>query len=310
MTGTRVRPVDAALLAVGVLGVSMSGPLMASMAVPALAIAFWRNAMGTAALAPLAVRHVPVMRGLAGRPAATIVLAAIALAVHFACWVSALHLTTVAAATALVCVQAGFVVLYAWSRGEAVTRRLLVGLLTCLAGVLVVTGVDLRVSRDALIGDLLGLAGGAAAAVYVVAGAAVRRTTNTIVYTFTCYGLCAVLLLVVCLAGGQPLGGYAAADWWRLVAVTAVAQLAGHSVFNHVLATVSPTLVSLVILLEVPGAALLAGWWLGQAPPLGVWAGLALLLGGLALVVTARAAAYSGERSHGSRGSTARPPPR
>ena len=33
------------LLAVGVVAVSLSGPLMAAMVVPPLAIAFWRNAL-------------------------------------------------------------------------------------------------------------------------------------------------------------------------------------------------------------------------------------------------------------------------
>ena len=288
MTGARVRVVDVVLMAVGVAGVSMSGPLMASMAVPALAIAFWRNALGTAALLPLATQHLPAFRALSGRPMVPVAVAAVALAVHFGFWVSALQLTSVASATALVCMQAGFVVLIAWVRGEQVTRRVLAGLGVCLVGVLVVTGVDFSVSRQALLGDLLALVGGVGAAVYVVAGGVVRRTSNTTVYTVTCYGLCALLLLVVCLVWDQQLTGYATVDWWRLVALTVAAQLLGHSVFNHVLATVAPTIVSLVILLEVPGAALLAGWWLGQTPPVGVYVGLALLVAGLAVVVTAR----------------------
>ena len=64
------------------------------------------------------------------------------------------------------------------------------------------------------------------------------------------------------------------------------AQLLGHSVFNHLLATMSPTVVSLVLLLEVPGASLLAAVFLQQAPPWGVYAGLLLVLAGLAIVVT------------------------
>ena len=47
-------------------------------------------------------------------------------------------------------------------------------------------------------------------------------------------------------------------------------------------------LVSLVLLLEVPGASLLAAAFLGQAPPWGTYAGLVLVLAGLALVVSSR----------------------
>ena len=66
--------------------------------------------------------------------------------------------------------------------------------------------------------------------------------------------------------------------------MTAGAQLLGHAVFSLVLRTTSPTVVSLTILLEVPGAALLAWLWLGQTPRLSQLPGALLLLAGIALV--------------------------
>lgn len=289
MSAPHLRPVDVLLMVVGVVGVSMSGPLMAVMAVPPLAVAFWRNALGTAAIAPVAFvgRRASFSR-LTAADLRLIAIAAVALAVHFATWVSSLRMTSVASATALVSLQAGFVVLFAWARGERPSIRVGAGLALCLLGVIVVTGVDVTVSGEALLGDLLALVGGAAAAVYVLVGGSVRQRTDTTVYTLLCYGMCAAVLLAACLIAGTPLQGYAAIDWWRLVALTVAAQLLGHSAFNHLLATVSPTVVSLVILLEVPGAALLAGWWLNQVPQWGVYVGLVLLLAGLAVVVAAR----------------------
>ena len=47
-------------------------------------------------------------------------------------------------------------------------------------------------------------------------------------------------------------------------------------------------MISLLLLLEVPGAALVAGIFLGQTPPPAVYAGLALLLLGLIIVATNR----------------------
>ena len=44
---------DLALMAVAVVGISLSGPLTALVVAPALAIAFWRNAAGAAALLPV-----------------------------------------------------------------------------------------------------------------------------------------------------------------------------------------------------------------------------------------------------------------
>ena len=76
--------------------------------------------------------------------------------------------------------------------------------------------------------------------------------------------------------------------WAAIVGVTITAQLLGHSVLNHLLAVMSPGLISLLLLLEVPGAALLAGVFLDQTPPLGVYVGLVLILSGLVVVVLRR----------------------
>jgi drug/metabolite transporter (DMT)-like permease len=289
MTRAPLRAVDVALLGVGVVGVSLSGPLIAAMvSVPALAIAFWRTAIATAATTPVAVPRRRAVREVEAADLRRIALSGVALAAHFALWVTSLKLTSVASSTALVCLQAGWVVLFSWMAGERPGRRTVAGLGICLAGVLVVTGVDLTVSVEDLLGDLLALLGGMASGLYMVLGGRVRQRTDTAVYTLLCYGVCSSLLLVACLAGMVPLSGYAADDWLQLVALAVASQLLGHSVFNHLLATVSPTVVSLVILLEVPGAALLAGLFLGQSPPAGVYAGLAVLLVGLALVVGVR----------------------
>lgn len=275
------------LAVVGVLGVSASGPLMAGTQAPALAIAFWRNAIATVGLAPVAAgtrRH--ELRRLTVADLRTSAFAGLMLAGHFGTWVTALKLTSVAAATAMVCTQIGWVVLLGRLRGEPVTRAVLVGLATSFTGVLLISGVDLSLSVRALTGDLLAVAGGVFAAGYILAGASVRQRLSTTTYTVLCYGICALVLLVLCAATGSALGGYAATTWLGLVSVTVCAQLLGHSVFNHLLATMSPRTVSLILLLEVPGAAILAGIFLGQAPAVGVYAGLVLILAGLAVVVT------------------------
>lgn len=281
--------VNYVLAFVGVLGVSASGPLMAATQAPALAIAFWRNALASVALAPVAAATRRVeLRGLTRTDVRVSVFAGLMLACHFAAWVTALKLTSVAAAIAMVCTQIGWIVLIDRLRGQSVARAVLLGLVVSFSGVLVVSGVDLSLSPRALTGDLLGLLGGLFAAFYTISGSRARQNLSTTTYTLLCYGVCATVLLVVCLASGTDLAGFSATTWLGLVAVTVFAQLLGHSVFNHLLAVMSPALVSLILLLEVPVAALLAGIFLGQTPAVGVYVGLALILGGLAIVVTRR----------------------
>ena len=62
--------------------------------------------------------------------------------------------------------------------------------------------------------------GGALAAVYQMAGAAARRTMSTGTYTTLCYGACAVILLALCGATGQPIVGFSPAAWAGILAVT------------------------------------------------------------------------------------------
>jgi drug/metabolite transporter (DMT)-like permease len=273
-------------MAVGVLAVSLSGPLMAAMVVPPLAISFWRNGFATLALAPgVATGRRDELTGLRGRPLWLMVASGAALAVHFGTWVTSLTLTSVASATAIVALQIAWVVAWQLLQGERFGLGVLAGLVISFVGVLVVSGIDFTVSPEALLGDGLALVGGAAAAAYMVLGSRARRATSTTTYTFVVYGTCAVFLAVACVVSGQDLAGYPLAQWGLLVLVTLTAQLMGHSVFNHLLATTAPMLVSLALLLEVPGAALLAAVILGQVPPVGAVVGLGVILAGTALVI-------------------------
>ncbi len=282
------------LMALGVVAVSMSGPLMAAAVVPPLAIAFWRNGFATLALAPAAVtRRGTELRGLDRRRLGLIALSGAALAAHFGTWVTSLTLTSVASATAIVSLQLAWIAAWQLVRGIRFGPAVGVGLGLAFAGVLVVSGVDFSLSVRALVGDVLALVGGVAAAAYTVIGSRARQTTSTTTYTFVCYGTCAALLAVACLVAGQDLTGYPVGQWGLLLLVTATSQLMGHSVFNHLVATTGPLMVSLALLLEVPGAALLAAVLLGQQPRAAALAGLALVLAGMALVVVGNAGAVA-----------------
>jgi drug/metabolite transporter (DMT)-like permease len=283
---TRIGARTLALLAVGVGAVSLAAPLMAHLVVPALAIAFWRNAFATAGLVPVvAARRRSEVSGLARADVVATVVAGLCLAAHFGFWITSLTMTSVASSTAIVSLQVIWVVGWDLVRGVAVPRRVLLGVGVATAGALVVAGIDLSLSTRALAGDALALIGSVAVAAYAVIGGRVRQRVSTTTYTAGAYGVAATALLVAALVAGQDLVGYSGDQWVWLLVLTGTAQLLGHSVFNHLLATVTPTVVSLALLLEIPGAALIAGVWLDQVPGWGAVAGLALILGGMTVVV-------------------------
>ena len=288
----RPPALDLVLLIVAVSAVSTSGPLIAAAAAPALAIAFWRNAMATGVLAPLALtRARDELRNLTRREWALAVIAGAFLAAHFATWVPSLRYTSVASATALVATQPIWNGLVARGMGHHVPRRAWIGIAISVVGAAALSGADFSVSSRALGGDLLALAGAALAAAYVAVGGEVRRSVSTTSYTTICYGTAAILLLCICLGARLQLTGYSGKTWLQLAALTVGPQLLGHSVINRVLRTTPATVVSLAILFEVPGAAFVAWLALHQHPPASILPGVALLLVGLAVVVSGRTAA-------------------
>jgi drug/metabolite transporter (DMT)-like permease len=277
---------DLALIAVALAGVSTSGPLIAATAAPALAIAFWRNALAAGVLLPFAViRDRAELRALTGSEWRLIAGAGALLALHFATWVPSLRFTSVASATAIVATQPVWAALWARSRGATIGRGAWIGIGLAVLAVALVAGIDVQLSGRALLGDGMALIGGVFAAGYVTAGAAVRRTVGTTAYTLVCYTTTSTLLVVVRLVGRQGLNGYSRDDWLRIVAITVGAQLLGHSVFNLVLKSTSATVVSLSILFEVPGATIIAAIFLHQRVRPEQVPAVALLLIGLALVI-------------------------
>lgn len=294
--------VTSLIVATGVVAVSFSGPIAASAVAPALAIALWRNALGAAFSAPYTLlrrrrelarllRHERRVLGFA-------VLAGLFLALHFGLWIPSLRLTSVTASTALVTTTPLWTVAIARARGLPVGRGVLAGVVIATSGVLVITGVDAGGSTRALHGDLMALGGGVAGAGYIASGEVVRRSVSTASYTLVAYTTCALALVPVCLVTGTDAWHLPARGWFDIVLLTLTAQLLGHTLLNRALRAAGATTVSLAVLLEVPGAALVAWVWLGQQPPLAVLPGAGLVLLGLAVVVRALARTRARGRDH------------
>ena len=279
---------DLVLIAVAVVAVSTSAPLIREAHAPALAIAFWRNALAVTVLAPVcALWRREEIAGLERGPARGALLAGLLLSAHFATWVPSLSFTTVASSVALVATQPVWAALMARARGEHVPTRAWLGIGVAVAGAATLTGVDVAVSARAFLGDLLALAGGILAAGYVTVGSDVRQSVSTTVYTTACYTTAAVLLGAACLGGGAALSGYDSRTWACLLGLTIGPQFLGHSLVNRVLRTTSATVVSVAILFEIVGSTAIAWVAFGETPPAGAYPAAVLIAAGTVLVVLA-----------------------
>ena len=270
---------DGLLLAVAVLAASTAAALIRQVHAPALTIAFWRCALGAAVLTPFAVR---TRHRFDRRERRLVLLAGVLLAMHFATWIEGLSYTSVASAVALVSTQPVWAAMLDRANVE---RRVWVGILVALAGAIAVTGVDVTISSRAITGDVLALVAAVLAASYVTTGAAVRHTVPNAAYAASCYGVAAGVLLAAALASGADLDPHRAAAWGWLALITLGPQLLGHTVINAVIGRLGAVVVSVSLLFQVVGAAIVAWLWLDEAPKAATYPATLLLIAGVLLVV-------------------------
>jgi drug/metabolite transporter (DMT)-like permease len=278
-------------LAAGVVCVSWAAILVRLADAAPLAIAAWRLALaGATTLCFALVRRRAELRALPARSLALLALAGLALAFHFATWISSLRLTSVASSVALVTTQPVWVALLARAfLGERVGARAAAGIALAVVGGAAMAGSDVALGRDALVGDLLALLGAWGAALYFVAGRRVRADVSLGTYVGVVYPAAAIALVVAALASGAPLSGYAPRTWLALASLAVVPQLLGHSLLNWSLKWLSGTFVAVAILAEPVVSIALALPVLGERPSPGQLAGGVLLLAGVALAATEEA---------------------
>ena len=286
---SRSRRPTQLLVVLGVAAVSTAAVLVRLADAPALALAFWRNALGAAVLIPFALwRGRPLEPGQ-WRP---LLAAGAVLAVHFALFIGSLSFTTVASSVVLVSASPVVVgLLSAVRRIDAPSGRKWVGIVVGMLGTVVVALADQQSSAAPapLLGNMMALGGAAAVALYWVIGRELRRTMPVAVYSGAVYGVAAAALFMACLITSTPLGigaSWPATTWWAIAGLAVGPQLLGHTVFNAVLARVSAAGIALGTLMEPIGSAALAALLLGEFPTSGFYLGAPLVMFGVWLGLT------------------------
>jgi drug/metabolite transporter (DMT)-like permease len=289
-----VTPRQALLLTMGVVAVSFSAIFIREANATGLVIAFYRNAVSAAVALPLALAlRRDELRALTRRQLGLAALSGAILAAHFALWIPSVKLTTVAASVTLVTASPIFVAAGGrWLFGERVNRVTLIAISIGLVGAAVLSGGDFGVSPRALAGDVLALAGAAAAAGYFLAGRHLRKDVSLLAYVGIVYPTTAILLFPAAVLSGGRIVGFDARTWWMFVLMAAIPQGLGHTTFNYLLKEMDATLVSISILGEPVGSTVLALALLGEVPPWSAVIGGFIVLVGIyvAIVGPSRAA--------------------
>jgi drug/metabolite transporter (DMT)-like permease len=278
------------VLGLAVLFVSSGSILVRWAGAPPLALSFYRIGLAALCLAPVAA--FPAARTwprLPARARLALVASGVALALHFATWVTSLSYTSIASSVLLVNTAPLFAV--GFSRaflGEKAPGHVLAAIALALGGAVLIAAGDWSESPASVLGSALAVAGAIALALYHVAGRGLRQTMPLGAYVFAVWTVAALALLVFCLAGRVPLVGYGPRTLACFAALALLPTLAGHGLVNRSLRALSAPTVGLFLLGEPIGASLLGYVFLGEVPGRSTFLGGALVLAALVLVVARR----------------------
>jgi drug/metabolite transporter (DMT)-like permease len=249
-----------------------------------LAISLWRCGAGALLLAPFAGRKVLTV---SRQSAAVTAAAGILLAIHFATWITSLHLTSIAASVLLVTASPIYVAIASrWLFKERLRRVAWIGITLTLVGTALIAGGDL--SGTSLRGNMLAFIGGVTVGGYVLAGQVARRDVGILQYSAIAYTVAAIPLAAICIVKGIPLWGYDTQTWIAIAAIIVGPQLLGHTVINFVLKDIDATTVSVAVMAEPVIATWLAFILFSETPTVLAYPGGAAILAGIYLVSTRR----------------------
>lgn len=261
---------------------------------PGPAVAAWRTAFAVLLLAPVALPRIgPELRRLGRRDLALVLGAGVVLGLHFVLWIESLYHTSVASASVLVVMSPLFIAVLGWVvLRERLSARTLAAIVVGVAGAALIGLADAEAGAfpRAALGNALALGAALLVSVYLLIGRAVRQRISFLAYLFPLYAAAAATTLAAALASGVPL-----VQPWPVLGLcllmALLPQLLGHGSYNYAVKYVPAALLGLLSLAEPVMASALALALFGEMPGPLALAGMALVLGSIAVVFGRRRAA-------------------
>lgn len=252
--------------------------------VPSLSIAAIRLGVSALVLSVIvALRYAQWPQGVTMRHGWLAVLSGVCLAAHFASWITSLQYTSVASSAALVATTPLWVGIVArvWFK-EALNRYRVIGMVLTIAGSIGIAVSDqtASVGTNPLLGNVLAIVGAISGSAYFLLGRGLRSDLPLLHYIWMTYGAAALVLLVAAIGFGFTTLPASGMTWLVLIGLALGPQLLGHTSINYAMRHLSALLVTIALLGEPVGSAILAFvLFQEQVAPLQVMGLVALLLG-------------------------------
>lgn len=232
---------------------STSAILVRYSTAPSLVLAAYRKTIVTIMMLPFALtKNRKEIASLGIKNLAICTLSGIFLAIHFFTYFEAVQNTTVSAAQILTSTEVLFITLFMFVSGREKYKGLpLAGIILTLIGGIVVAWTNRTESGVSVsYGNIMAVIAALMLASYSFIGSKVRRTCSNTSYTFVVYGVSAVILNIMVLFSDYSFSGYGAVNYLTALGMAIFASLLGHSVLNWAVKYISPTLISMVRVLQ------------------------------------------------------------
>ncbi|MBS4208573.1 DMT family transporter [Bacillus sp. FJAT-50079] len=288
------------VLMIGVIAVSTSAIFVKLSSADAGVVAFYRLLFSVIIMVPLFFpKYVHELAAIRKRDWLFSVIAGVFLALHFILWFESLNYTSVASSTVLVTLQPmfAFVGTFLFFK-EKFSIKAVGCALAAIIGSVIISWGDFRISGSALIGDLLALVACALITAYLLFGQEVRQRLSLVTYTFVVYLISTIVLFIYVLLSGSSFYPYPPMDWMYFLLLAIVPTLLGHTLFNWTIKWLSTSTISMAILFEPVGAAILAYYILAEKI---VWT---QITGGLIVIISVTLFLYDEKKSAAKRKAT------
>jgi len=249
--------------------------------------AFYRMLFSVALLAPFALGSRDHRRGMAAlslRDRWLTGLSGAFLALHFLCWFFSIKYTSIFSATVLVNLTPVFLL-----AAESLLFRHrpagkeISGVLLALLGLVLLSLPAAGEGGGSLTGNLLAILAAAFMGGYMLCSRSVRPKLHILPFSFLVYAVCTLAIGLWVVIAGRPLGGYTPEDFALFSGSAVVCTLLGHSLFQWSLRYIRASTLSVFILGEPVGAAILAFLLYREVLGPVSYVGGAILLIGIAL---------------------------
>ncbi|MBM7609200.1 drug/metabolite transporter (DMT)-like permease [Lysinibacillus composti] len=247
-------------IVIGVISIALSAILVKLAEAEAGVIAFYRMLFSVLLMSPIFfTKYVHEIKLLSRRDWIFSSIAGVFLAFHFILWFESLNYTSVASSTVLVTLQPlfAFVGTYFFFKEPLSVKTIISGLIAISGSILISWG-DFKVSGTALYGDILALIACGLVTGYFLFGQDVRKRLSLITYTMVVYSISTICLFFYMIIGRESFGPYSTMTWVWFILLALIPNLLGHTLFNWALKWVSTNVISVAVLFEPIGAAILA----------------------------------------------------